>query len=410
MFEQPLGKKYSRFVNALIFIFPVVINLLQVAGDIVLLILAIMGIYIAISKKLSPFKINEIKVFSYLTIGYFTTICLSVIFSGQAVELAHYIPRDFYFLFAPFIALAFYKAEININFLIFGVKVSLLVLGGLIFYQLMTDPELLRPSGVMNPGVFGNLAVALFFTALAFFKQESFRNKILTSLSLISGLFIIIASGTRGAWLSFFLLLGVYLYFLYKRKIKLSTLSKIITVAVIGTILSFGSLFSNVLLDRINPVSSEISIWMSGAQKLTPIGLRLEMYNEAINNIEDVPFFGYGLRTSNISLFKNTRSEIGIVSSRFNHLHNAFLTNYYNGGILLLGTLVSILLVPCVIFIKANIQNRENPIFIAGAFLTIGYASFGMVNILLGDTYMNGFYTFFLAIFMLITAKSIKAR
>ena len=410
MFKQPLGRIYSRFVNALIFIFPVVINLLQVAGDIVLLILAIMGIYIAISKKLSPFKIDEIKVFSYLTIGYFTTICLSVIFSGQATELAHYIPRDFYFLFAPFIALALYKAEININFLIFGVKVSLLVLGGLIFYQFMSNPGIHRPSGVMNAGVFGNLAVSLFFTALAFFKQESFRNKILTSLSLISGLFIIIASGTRGAWLSFILLLGVYLYFLYKQKIKLSPMSKIITVFVIGAILSFGSLFSNFLLDRVNPVSSEISIWMSGAQKLTPIGLRLEMYNEAINNIEDVPFFGYGLRTSNTSLFKNNTSEIGIVSSRFNHLHNAFLTNYYNGGILLLGALISILFVPCVIFIKANIQNRQNPMFIAGAFLTIGYASFGMLNILLGDTYMNGFYTFFLAIYMLVTAKSIKER
>ena len=61
-----------------------------------------------------------------------------------------------------------------------------------------------------------------------------------------------------------------------------------------------------------------------------------------------------------------------------------------------------------VLFLKANSQNHTNPVFIAGAFLTVGYASFGMVNILLGDTYMNGFYTFFLAIFMLLHAKSIK--
>ena len=74
-----------------------------------------MGIYVAISQKLSPFVIKEIKVFSYLTIGYFSAVCLSVLFSGQASELAHYIPRDFHFLFAPFIALALYKAEINIK-------------------------------------------------------------------------------------------------------------------------------------------------------------------------------------------------------------------------------------------------------------------------------------------------------
>ena len=60
--------------------------------------------------------------------------------------------------------------------------------------------------------------------------------------------------------------------------------------------------------------------------------------------------------------------------------------------------------------IKENIQNRENPIFISGVLLTFGYITYGMVNILLGDTYMNGFYTFFLAIFMLLTNKSMKER
>ena len=67
-----------------------------------------------------------------------------------------------------------------------------------------------------------------------------------------------------------------------------------------------------------------------------------------------------------------------------------------------------ILFVPLILFLKANSQNRENPVFIAGVFLTVGYASIGMVNILFGDTYMNGFYTFFLAIFMLLYAQSVK--
>ena len=79
MIEQPLGQKYSQFVNILILIFPIVINTLQVAGDIVLFILAMMGVFVAISQKLSPFAIKEIKVFSYLTIGYFTAVCLSFV-------------------------------------------------------------------------------------------------------------------------------------------------------------------------------------------------------------------------------------------------------------------------------------------------------------------------------------------
>ena len=151
---------------------------------------------------------------------------------------------------------------------------------------------------------------------------------------------------------------------------------------------------SSLILDEKTPSSSE---------------MRYAMYRKAIKNIEEVPFFGYGLRTSNNSLFQNDSSSLGIVLARYNHLHNAYLTNYYNGGILLLVALLLLLFLPLRIFLKARSQNHENPVFIAGALLTLGYASFGMVNILFGDTYMNGFYVFFLAIFLLLTNKSIKA-
>ena len=412
MTGQSLSKSYSKVVNTLIFIFPIVIISLQVVGDIILFILAMMGIFVAISKKISPFSIKEIKVFSYLTFGYFIAVCLSVIFSGQLAELAHYIPRDFYFFFAPFIALTLFKAEININYLIVGAKISLLVLGMIVILQLLSGVTLAeRPSGIMNAGVFGNLSVSLFFIVLVFFLHELFIYKIFTLLSLSSGLFIIIASGTRGAWLSFLLLLATYLFFLYKQKTIFNIKSKIITVIIIACIVSIGSL-NQKIYDRTSLVYSEMSSWISGDRPEVPtsVGLRLEMYKKAIDNIEDVPFFGHGYRTSNIALFQNDMSSAGRLLVGFNHLHNSYLTNYYNGGIPLLGALLLLLFVPLRLFLKANSQNREDPLFISGALLTLGYASHGMVNILLGDTYMNGFYIFFLAIFMLLNAKSIKAQ
>jgi len=412
MTGQSLSKSYSKVVNTLIFIFPIVIISLQVVGDIILFILAMMGIFVAISKKISPFSIKEIKVFSYLTFGYFIAVCLSVIFSGQLAELAHYIPRDFYFFFAPFIALTLFKAEININYLIVGAKISLLVLGMIVILQLLSGVTLAeRPSGIMNAGVFGNLSVSLFFIVLVFSRHELFIYKIFTLLSLSSGLFIIIASGTRGAWLSFLLLLATYLFFLYKQKTIFNIKSKIITVIIIACIVSIGSL-NQKIYDRTSLVYSEMSSWISGDRPEVPtsVGLRLEMYKKAIDNIEDVPFFGHGYRTSNIALFQNDMSSAGRLLVGFNHLHNSYLTNYYNGGIPLLGALLLLLFVPLRLFLKANSQNREDPLFISGALLTLGYASHGMVNILLGDTYMNGFYIFFLAIFMLLNAKSIKAQ
>ena len=406
MTKRPINKNYSIVVNILIFTFPIAINSLQVAGDLVLFILAMMGIFISISQKLLPFNIKEIKVFSYLTFGYFLAVCLSVIFSGKAAELAHFIPRDLHFLFAPFIILALFKADININYLLTGIKVALIILGIIVYQGYLEGVP--RPSGIMNPAVFGNLAVSMFFFSIVFFEHEPFKYKIFNLFSLLSGLFIIVLSGTRGAWLSFLILIGVYLYFFYKKKKKFSARAKVYIVIILISLLSIGN-FNHELNSRIGLAFSQISNWSSDDPAINSVSERLIMYEVALKNIEDVPFFGYGLRTSNITLFKDDPTEIGIVAARYNHLHNAFLTNYYNGGIILLGALLLLLFEPLIIFLKANSQDRENPIFILGVIMTLGYTSFGMVNILFGDTYMNGFYVFFLAIIMLLTNKSIKA-
>ena len=405
MSEHTFKKSYSQFVNALIFIFPVVINSVKVAGDIVLFILAMMGIFIAISQRLSPFSIKDIKVFSYLTTGYFLAVCLSVLFSGKVTELLHFIPRDFYFLFAPFIALALYKSEINVNYLLAGVKVGLIVLGIITGNQLLSG--VYRPSGVINADVFANIAVSMFFIVFVFFQQESFKHKIITLISLLSGFFVIVVSGTRGAWVSLLLLLGVYLYFLYKQKTKSNKVSIIVVLVVLGSSLSVFN-FNQYANDRVNIAYTEASNWFSGDQIPNSVSNRLEMYSIAIDNAKDVPFFGHGLRTSNIVLHNKTPVIFRNYVSSYNHLHNAYLTNLYNGGIPLLSALLLLLFVPLRIFIKENSLNRENPVFIAGLLLTVGYASYGMVNILFGDVFMNAFYVFFLAIFLLLTAKSTK--
>ena len=130
------------------------------------------------------------------------------------------------------------------------------------------------------------------------------------------------------------------------------------------------------------------------------------MYKTAIDNIKDVPLFGHGLRTSNIVLYNLAPAKFKGYIVSFNHLHNTYLTNYFNGGIFLLAALLLLLFIPLWLFLKENSQNHEEPIFIAGALLTAGYVSYGMVNILFGDVFMNAFYVFFLAIFLPLTARS----
>ena len=402
MIEQSLGEKYSKGINVLIFLFPVVINSVKGVSDLILLILAVIGIFIAISQKLSPFNIKEIKVFSYLTVGYFCAVCLSVIFSGKVAELAHFLTRDYYFLFAPFIALAFYKAEINLNYLLTGVKAGLIVLGLIVMNQLLLGFH--RPSGVMNAAVFGNLAVSMFFVALVFIQYETFKQKVFTFLSLLSGVFVILASGTRAAWVTLLLLLGVNLFQFFRQKNKLSKSSLMIVVLAIA-FFSVGSLNTTVN-DRIHLAYEQASNWFSGDKSLTSVGQRLEMYEFALDNIEDIPFFGHGLRTSNIVLFKEASGRMKKRLTSHNHLHNGYLTSLYNGGIVLLVTLLLLLIVPFSIFLKGMRKNRGDPVFLAGVLLTLGFASHGMFSVLFGDVFMNAFYVFFLVIFLLLAKKN----
>ena len=133
------------------------------------------------------------------------------------MELAHFIPRDFHFLFAPFIALALYKAEINTNYLLAGVKAGLIVLGIIVISQLALDiprPLEFRPSGVMSSAVFASLAVSMFFVVIVYLNKETFKHKAFTLLSLLSGFITVVLSGTRAAWLTLLLLIVVYLFFL----------------------------------------------------------------------------------------------------------------------------------------------------------------------------------------------------
>jgi O-antigen ligase len=245
----------------------------------------------------------------------------------------------------------------------------------------------------------------MFFVVLVFYQHESFKHKIFSLLSLLSGFFIIVSSGTRSAWLTFLLLLGFYLYFLFKQKFWLVTkISKITVVLLITSVLFFGSL-NQYVNDRAHLAYTQTSNWFSGDKTPSSVGNRLEMYWMAINNVKDVPFFGHGYRTSNLVLYKKASSAIEKNTLLYNHLHNAYLTNFYNGGIVLLSTLLLLLFVPFRIFIKAMRHNRDEPVFIAGVLLTLGYASHGMFSILLGDVFMNAFYVFFLAIFLPLTVK-----
>lgn len=384
----------DNIVNLLIFLFPVFINVVKGTGDLILLLLAFVGLYHLCKNFKEAVSIKSLRLFSVITIGYFISLLLSVLFSGEAEELFRFLARDLHFLFAPLVFIAVSKARINWPALLLGIKVGL-VLGGLIVFVQAWGGEV-RPSGVMNAGVFANLAVlSVVFLAVYMFLSE----KKITLFSLVAlsfGLAAVFLPSTRGAMLSGVLLvvillfLGVRFFSIRKRVISASLL--LIIIGVGGA-----SIMDGYAAGRISAAYNNFSLWVSGTNGNTSTGLRLEMYASSLKALDAMPFFGYGYRNANPVVAEYAAEGLQRQIAAFNHLHNAYITNLLFNGYLGLISLLALLFCPLIYFWKQLSKQKECMWSASGFLLCIGYASFGVVNILFGDVFMNAFYVFFLS-------------
>jgi O-antigen ligase len=274
-----LADKYSAFVNFLLFLFPIVFMSLKGSGELILFILMLIGIKFLFVDKINPFKQQELKLLSTITLIYFAVVLLSIIFSDDMKILFHYANRELHFLFAPLIALAVFKANINQKTLILAIKLSLILMGGLVLYQNFNG--ILRPSWVMNANVIGNLMVLLLFMSWVNISTEKLHNLLLTFFSSALGVSAIILSSTRGAWVSFLVLLIVLLFLLNYKK---SDNNKKFQIILLGMLIIIGAfaMSNNHIKNRITLAMTEINNWNSGKHLHSSVGLRLEMYKSGI--------------------------------------------------------------------------------------------------------------------------------
>jgi O-antigen ligase len=400
MNEKVLGKNYSYFVNTLLFAFPIVINSVKVAGDLVLVILAIAGIFIAISHKVSPFSIRELKLFNWLTLFYFLVICISILFSGKASELAHFISRELYYLFAPFVALAIFKARVNISILLYGIKVGLILLAALVYFN--TNTFDVRYSGSMNATAYGNIMGTMLLFSIAKISQENLTEKLFTLFAFFSGSLALIASGTRGAWIGVLITMFLYILIAYKKG-ELKSLLKFIGLTMLMAIVlvnfvKFPNMESRVLLAK-----QQVINWVSGKDNNSSVGVRMEMWSASIKQInQELPLTGFGYRNVNPVIVKHASKEAQSQIIRYNHVHNTYLQHLIAEGVLGLIAILALLLLPLRVFF-VKIKDKKDNIVTAstmGVVLMVSFALFGVSNKMFGGVFINAFYVFFLAILL----------
>ena len=164
MNDTYLSQRYSNFVIVLVLLFPILINSIKILSSLILLILVGLGVYIAISGKQNPFKIKELKLFSWLTVSYFGVMLLSILVADGLNAEFHHLGRKLQFLLAPLIALAVFKIDLPLKNLLLSIKIGLIVIGIITITQSFLGYE--RPSGMMNANIFGDIAVAMLFLSI----------------------------------------------------------------------------------------------------------------------------------------------------------------------------------------------------------------------------------------------------
>jgi O-antigen ligase len=276
------------------------------------------------------------------------------------------------------------------------------VLGGIVFYQYFNGVG--RPSAQMNADVFGNLVVMMIFLSVIRIFEERSGQRWVTLFAVLMGLAAVVFSGTRGAWLSFLLLIPVYIWLMSSRYDSVHRKVFFIVIAVLLAIV-VAAANMDVVKNRVLQAVQEVELWSGGDNKHTSVGLRLEMWSAAWQAAKESPWLGYGYRNTNPVVSQYASAEVRRKISGFNHLHNEYITSFLGRGIAGLLVLLCLLFLPLRVFIAGVKNDGRCPYAAMGVLLCVGYASFGMVNVAFGDAFMNAFYVIFLALLLPVVMR-----
>ncbi len=383
-------KKYSNFIIVLLLLFPVVINSVKIFGNLILLILAVLGIYIAISEKKNPFQISELKLFSWLVAGYFGVMLLSMLIADGINAEFYHLGRKLHFLLAPFIALTLLQIKLPLEKLLLSIKLGLIIIGTIA----IVGPLLGKSISMINANIFSDIVVAMIFLSIVQIFSETPKERVITFIAVLAGGYAIFLTGTRGSWVSLLILFIVFSGLIYKPFLQGNNKARLFIVLLFVGLLGLISTNDRVE-SRVKLAASEIQNWNSGHNANDSIGLRLQMWKAGLEAAAKSPWTGYGYRNANKVVSEYATDNKTTIANK-THLHNEYLTNFVSAGIIGLLSLLILLFTPMVVFYRKLKDKDVYYYSVMGILLCIGYATFGLTHIAFGEEHVNAFYVLFM--------------
>ena len=391
------------FINASIFLFFTLLLMFPKGynyGSTALLVLSILFLCYLLYKRVGFLEVvRQNKAIFFVTTFYFLVSLFFIFFHGEKIKLIDNPLRAFLFLS---VIIFIVYSSLKFDILLYSIPLGSFISGVVALYQyyiLSLESAFYNQMKIQS----GDMAMSLglFSFSIAFYFLDVKKSK-LALFSVGCGIFGVLASilsFARGGWIGVPILLLI-LIFLYRHLLsKKLLLGGITFLCIISVVLTVNNKFVN----RLSEAEYELKLYLSGDDKVSSIGERLDMWKIGSKAFLEHPISGWGLKE--LDYYKKNLADKDIVtkaSISFSHLHNQFIDELAKKGILGGIAILSIFIVPLHLFYRKVVDQgnkRIKFISILGIIHVLSTIIYCMSQAFLAHNSGNIFYFFVLFLF-----------
>ena len=402
-----IGNSPKLFINASIFLFFTLLLMFPKGynyGSTALLVLSILFLCYLLYKRVSFLEVvRQNKAIFVVTTFYFLVSLFFIFFHEEKIKLIDNPLRAF--LFLSVIVFIVYSS-VKFDVLLYSIPLGSFISGVVALYQyyiLSLESAFYNQMKIQSGDI--AMSLGLFSFVIAFHLLDiNKHNKKLVALVILFGIFGVLASllsFARGGWVGIPILLLI-LIFLYRHLLskKLLLLGGITFLCIISVVLTVNNKFVN----RLSEAQYELKLYLSGDDKVSSIGERLDMWKIGSKAFLEHPISGWSLKE--LDYYKKDLSDKNIVtkaSISFSHLHNQFIDESVKKGIVGGVAILGVFFLPLYVFYtkQKNKQNNKRIKFITtlGIVHILSTMSYCVTQAFISHNSGNIFYFFVLFLF-----------
>ena len=402
-----IGNSPKLFINASIFLFFTLLLMFPKGynyGSTALLVLSILFLCYLLYKRVSFLEVvKQNKAIFVVTTFYFLVSLFFIFFHEEKIKLIDNPLRAF--LFLSVIVFIVYSS-VKFDVLLYSIPLGSFISGVVALYQyyiLSLESAFYNQMKIQSGDIAMSLGLFSFVIAFHLLDINKHKKK-LVALVILFGIFGVLASllsFARGGWVGIPILLLI-LIFLYRHLLskKLLLLGGITFLCIISVVLTVNNKFVN----RLSEAQYELKLYLSGDDKVSSIGERLDMWKIGSKAFLERPISGWSLKE--LDYYKKDLADKDVVtkaSISFSHLHNQFIDESVKKGIVGGVAILGVFFLPLYVFYtkQKNKQNNKRIKFITtlGIVHILSTMSYCVTQAFISHNSGNIFYFFVLFLF-----------